>query len=200
MNELDRSLFLMANGSPASSGMVVALAVVLARYVVLLVPLHMALVWVGGSRSMRFVALAGLLALVTALAVNQALGLVVYRPRPFLVGLGTALIEHRDSSSLPSNHATIFFAYAAALALFSRWGLATTFGGIGLLVAWSRVFLGIHYPLDMAAAAATSAASAFAATWIMARSGTRLLLLAESLYEPALARASQGRARFRAGR
>ena len=43
---------------------------------------------------MRTVALASVLALVTACAVNQVIGLVAYVPRPFVIGLGHTLIEH----------------------------------------------------------------------------------------------------------
>ena len=71
---------------------------------------------------------------------NQVIGLVAYVPRPFVTGLGHTLIEHRPSSSFPSDHATVFFAYAAVLALFGRRGLALSVA-CGLLVAWSRIFL-----------------------------------------------------------
>ena len=186
MNEFNRALFLALNGSPDSSRLLVLFAIVAAKYVIALVPLHLVLVWIGGDRKMRFVALSGLLALVIAILVNQAIGLVAYQPRPFMIGLGNQLIEHRDSSSMPSNHATIFFAYGVTLLLFRLRGLGIATILVGLVVAWSRIFLGIHFPLDMIAAAVTSTASAFAAVWLMARYGTPLLGLAEGVYAPIL--------------
>jgi undecaprenyl-diphosphatase len=130
---------------------------------------------------MRFVGVTAFLALVIAIGINQAIGYVAFTPRPFVVGLGTQLIEHRDSSSLPSNHATIFFTYAAVLLLLSKRALGLVFGLLGLLVAWSRIYLGIHYPIDMGAAALTSLVAALAATWLMARFGPPLLSRLEAI-------------------
>ncbi|TQS23784.1 phosphatase PAP2 family protein [Microbispora sp. KK1-11] len=52
--------------------------------------------------------------------------------------------------SLPSNHAT--FAAAAAVALVALWrGMAVVAPVLALLEAFSRVFVGVHYPHDVAA-------------------------------------------------
>lgn len=187
MNDLNRALFLALNGNPDSAKAVVAFAIFAAKYLILLVPVHLVLVWIGGDRKMRFIALTSVTAIVIALAINQAIGLVAYSPRPFIVGLGNQLIEHRDSSSMPSNHATFFFAYAATLLIFRAIGLGLAALLLGLLVAWSRIYLGIHYPGDMLGAAVTSTAAAFAAVWLMARHGTRVLTATEGLYSRTMA-------------
>src|ERR671927_1677237 len=90
-------------------------------------------------------------------------------PRPFLIGLGHTLIDHRPSSSFPSNHATIFLTYAATLALYGLGRLAATVTGLALLVAWSRIYLGVHFPFDMLGAAAVSAVAAFVSNQVMLR-------------------------------
>lgn len=179
MASLNHTLFLTLNASSEPPWPVVAFAVFAAKYLVLLVPLHIGLVWLTGSRDMRAVALTGAVALALALGINQVIGLVVYTPRPFLIGLGHTLIDHRPSSSFPSNHATVFLAYGAALALCGARGLALVVAGLGLLVAWSRVYLGIHFPLDMAGAAVVSVSGAFISVQGMRRWGGRILDLAE---------------------
>lgn len=187
MNDLNRALFLALNGSPDSAKAVVLFAIFAAKYLILLVPLHLVLVWIGGDRKMRFVALTSVTAIVIALAINQVIGFVAFSPRPFAIGLGNQLIEHRDSSSMPSNHATLFFAYAATLLIFRAIGLGLAALVVGLIVAWSRIYLGIHYPGDMLGAAVTSTAAAFAAVWLMARSGTRVLTATEGVYHRTIA-------------
>jgi undecaprenyl-diphosphatase len=187
LNDLNHALFLALNGGPDSSKAAVAIAIFAAKYLILLVPLHLVLVWIGGDRKMRFIAVTGVTALLLALAINQGIGLVAYSPRPFIIGLGHQLIEHRDSSSMPSNHATIFFAYAATLLIFRATGLGVTAALLGLCVAWSRIYLGIHYPADMLGAAISSTAAAFAAVWLMARYGTRVLATIERVYTRTLA-------------
>lgn len=167
MDGLNRALFLLLNAGAEPSAPVVLFAIFAAKALIALVPLHMALVWFGGTRSMRFVVLTGALALVVALGVNLLIGLVVYTPRPFLIGLGRTLIDHRPSASFPSNHATMFFAWAATLALCGLSRLAVAFTGLGLLVAWSRIYLGVHFPLDMAGAALVSVLSAVLTLQVM---------------------------------
>ena len=187
MNDLNRALFLALNGTPDSAKGLVLVATFAAKYLILIVPLHLVLVWLGGDRKMRFIALTSVTAIVIALAINQAIGLIAYSPRPFVIGLGTRLIEHRDSSSMPSNHATFFVAYAATLLIFRAVGLGFAAALLALVVAWSRIYLGIHYPSDMLGAAVTSTAAAFAAVWLMAHYGSGVLSASERIYDRAIA-------------
>ena len=81
-----------------------------------------------------------------------------YNPRPFVLGLGRMLIEHDATTSFPSFHAT--FLFSLALPLFMQRGARGTAFAIvllGLGIAWARIFVGVHYPLDMAGAFITAA-------------------------------------------
>jgi undecaprenyl-diphosphatase len=195
LDSLNHSLFLALNAGEAPWSAVVFVAIVAAKALIFLVPLHLILIWVGGERTVRFVALSALLALVIALAVNGLVGAVAYSPRPFVIGLGHTLIDHRPNSSFPSNHATVFFAYAASLAIYGRRTLAAWFAGIGLVVAWSRIYLGIHYPGDMLGAAMVSAVAAVLSASIMMRFGPMLLERSEGLYTKLTGRLSRLRSR-----
>jgi len=181
MAGLNHALFLLLNAGAQPPAPVVLFAMLAAKVLIALVPLHIALIWFCGSRVMRFVALMGVLALLAALGVSALLGLLIHTPRPFLLGLGHTLIDHRPSASFPSNHATVFFAWTATLAFCGLGRLAITFGGLGLLVAWSRVYLGVHFPLDMAGAAVVSIFGAALALQIMLRRGAFILAVAERL-------------------
>lgn len=73
--------------------------------------------------------------------------------RPFQSHLVHQLIPHDPGIALPSDHATAAFAMAFGVyAFLSRpWGIAL--GVAALAVGFSRVWAGVHYPGDIAAAA-----------------------------------------------
>jgi undecaprenyl-diphosphatase len=74
-------------------------------------------------------------------------------PRPFMDrGDVVLLIHHAADSSFPSDHASAAFAFAAGLGLYRpRFGIALLL--LACLVAVGRVFVGVHYPGDVAGGA-----------------------------------------------
>jgi membrane-associated phospholipid phosphatase len=110
------------------------------------------------------------------LAIGLVLGLVQRRPAVFLrVAIADALAElvsgllkaaiprarpHDHplvavphSHSFPSGHATVSFACATVLAAASP-ALRVPFYVLAAAIAWSRVYNGVHWPLDVLAGAA----------------------------------------------
>jgi undecaprenyl-diphosphatase len=88
---------------------------------------------------------------VAALGVSEALKAAVTQDRPCRTVPGlTALVECPPLGdwSLPSNHATLAAALAAAVVLLAPawWPAAVS---VGLLAGASRVALGVHYPHDV---------------------------------------------------
>jgi undecaprenyl-diphosphatase len=91
-------------------------------------------------------------ATVLALLVNLAISGVYFRDRPFLVHSAHLLVPGPGDSSFPSNHATAAFAIATAVLLYNRrFGIVLM--ALAALIAVDRVFVGIHYPGDVAAGA-----------------------------------------------
>jgi membrane-associated phospholipid phosphatase len=90
-----------------------------------------------------------------AFVLNSVVKLVVRRRRPELPGL-PPLIETPTRLSFPSAHATTSF---AALRAFSALGVpAAPLGAFAVGLALSRLYLGVHYPSDVAAGAALGTA------------------------------------------
>jgi undecaprenyl-diphosphatase len=87
-------------------------------------------------------------------AANQAIGALWPHPRPFMIGLGHAWMPHAADSSFPSDHMTVFAGVGLTLLFDGAVGWAILALLVGASVAWARVFLGVHFPPDMAGAVA----------------------------------------------
>ena len=99
------------------------------------------------ARRERWLRAAG--AVLTAYLLNTALKIVVRRRRPHLEEL-PALISTPTSLSFPSAHASSSFAAARA---YSALMPAGPLYAAATAMALSRVYLGVHYPSDIAAGA-----------------------------------------------
>lgn len=92
-------------------------------------------------------------AILIAESVSGALKFAVERDRPPVSRpVPEPLLEAPTTYSFPSGHATVAFACAAVLALAVprlRWW----FFGLAALIAFSRVYVGVHYPGDVLAGA-----------------------------------------------
>jgi undecaprenyl-diphosphatase len=88
---------------------------------------------------------------------------VFERPRPFQeAGAAEPLLRATVGESLPSGHASTSFAGALVLAYLVRRAIPALFA-LAALIAFSRVYVGVHYPLDIAAGAALGLAVELAA-------------------------------------
>jgi undecaprenyl-diphosphatase len=188
MFKLDTELFLLLNAGPTPNAAVAWLAIVAAKFDILAIPVYLAMLWLPGSRRDRLTAIALVLGFAIALVLSSLIGMVAFRPRPFMLDLGHTLVHHRPNSSFPSNHGLAFAVWAAVLFMLRRRAVAWLAVALGVLVAWSRIYIGVHYPLDMVGAAILAIPAAMASLWIMDRYGESILAMLEHLQRSVLRR------------
>ncbi|HYS68374.1 MAG TPA: phosphatase PAP2 family protein [Paraburkholderia sp.] len=155
MNTLEtfnQALFLMINATPSAPAWQIDVARSIADYVIYLVPLTLVAMWLFGDGRQREAGIRACCVTLLALGLNQIIGLVWPHPRPFMIGIGHTFLEHAPDPSFPSDHGTIFASVALTLLLSGVKRYAFLIMLSGLAVAWARVFIGIHFPLDMAGA------------------------------------------------
>lgn len=104
-----------------------------------------------GDQSAVASALWAPLGMLLAIAVNQPLGNLVAEPRPYAALPNVLVLVHRTSDfSFPSDHAVMAGAVAAGVLLVHR-RLGLVALGAALLMAFTRVYVGAHYPGDVVA-------------------------------------------------
>jgi undecaprenyl-diphosphatase len=93
-----------------------------------------------------------------ALGTNQMLVAAVNEPRPYTMLPGILVLAHRGPDpSFPSDHAVMAGAVTAGLFLVNRrLGWVTAVAAV--LMAFARVYIGAHYPRDVAAGLIVGAA------------------------------------------
>lgn len=121
-----------------------------------------AAVWAGGAA-------------LVALLVGQLVGSPIDRARPYeAMPQVHVLIGRTTDFSFPSDHALVAGAVAAGL-LFAdrRWGIVACIAAV--LIAFARVYVGVHYPGDVVAGLLIGAVIAIAGGYLLVPALTRVV-------------------------
>jgi undecaprenyl-diphosphatase len=114
---------------------------------------------VARNRSVLPVA-AGALAAGLGWALAHMAKAVADRPRPYDTVAGAVLRQQpAHGTSFPSSHTAITLAVVIALVPFLARPIAIAGIGYAIGVGWSRIYLGVHYPLDVLGGAGIGAAA-----------------------------------------
>ncbi|WP_428946259.1 undecaprenyl-diphosphate phosphatase [Pantoea sp. FN060301] len=186
MEALNRTLFLWINATPTSPDWLIALATFIARDLILIGPLAILALWLWGAdhqlHAQRRLALKTAIALAYALTISWCLGNLFPHERPFVAGIGHQFLPHAPSESYPSNHGTIIFTFAIAFLCWHRVWSGALLMLIAATIAWSRIYLGVHWPIDMLGGLLVSILSCLFAQIAWHYCGRRLMDNCSALY------------------
>ncbi len=146
----DESLFRVLNDVPAALASVLTpLSPVPVSGGIVVVTVLAAVYVVARNRSILPVT-AGAVAAGAAWALANLAKAIADRPRPYQVVADAVLRQQpAHGTSFPSSHTAVTVAVVIALVPFLPRALAWVAIVYAVLVGWSRVYLGVHYPLDV---------------------------------------------------
>lgn len=145
---MDFRIFEIFNQFAGKSGILDSLMIGLAKYGVLLMAIPLLLIWFRSDEEGKKAALLSLLSMAVALLINQLIGHLHFRDRPFVFHDVNLLLDRSTDPSFPSDHTTFVFGIAWLL-LFQNRRIGALAIGLATLVGISRVFVGTHYPFDV---------------------------------------------------
>ncbi len=149
LSELNLSLFSWINASPEASNTSIHFAIFIANDLLYCMILLFAWFWLRGNYYTKKQILKAFIFTSIAILISQCISHVYYHPRPFVMEIGRTLIYHAPNGSFPSDHMLIFSSIAFSYLFSAQRKLGIFLLIMAWLVAWSRVYLGVHFPLDM---------------------------------------------------
>ncbi|MDN5543027.1 Undecaprenyl-diphosphatase [Acinetobacter sp. 8I-beige] len=149
LSELNLSLFSWINASPEATNTSIHFAIFIANDLLYCMILLFAWFWLRGNYDTKKQILKAFIFTSIAILISQCISHVYYHPRPFVMEVGRTLIYHAPNGSFPSDHMLIFSSIAFSYLFSAQRKVGAFLLIMAWLVAWSRVYLGVHFPLDM---------------------------------------------------
>lgn len=168
MSHLDYGIFQIINHLAVSERFLNPIMIFLAEKAEYLFFVGIIFYWFYPKSENRKMVVEAMLAACVALSINGEIGHFFYRDRPFVIHHVNWLIPHAKNASFPSDHATAAFVIATAIWIWKKhagWLWLVLASGIAL----SRVWTGVHYPLDVVAGMLIGAVVALAIHFLIHR-------------------------------
>lgn len=176
MNGIDASLTHWINAAAGRSGALDATMIAAATWGVPLLVVLVAVQWWRRSSDRvgdRHILVAAGLSFLLGLGINQLILLLVHRVRPYDMGVTHLIVAPSADPSFPSDHATAAVAIAVTFLFHGATRRGGAFLAAAVVIALSRVFIGIHYTGDVIGGAATALIAALVVRQAY-RPGTRI--------------------------
>ncbi len=166
---LNYQLFNYLNAPETASNLDIYIGIFIANDTLYILLLFLAMTWLLGTYQSKALALKAVLTTITALLIGYVISLGYHHPRPFMLDMGNTLITHAPTASFPSNHMLIFSSVALSYVFAKQLKFGLSLFAFALLVAWSRIYVGVHFPLDMLGAICVALMTNIMLQWIWNR-------------------------------
>jgi undecaprenyl-diphosphatase len=149
LESLNLEVFSILNVPEHASPLMQHFATFIAHDLVYIVVAIFALLWLRGNNVTKTHLIKAFVFTAIALLISEIASYILNTPRPLVIHVGQTLIAHEATGSFPSNHMTIFSSIAFAYYFSARRDIGKFLLAVAWLVAWSRVYVGVHFPIDM---------------------------------------------------
>jgi undecaprenyl-diphosphatase len=178
MNEY---LFRLINDLGKQHTFINPIFIFIAEYMVIFLALAVITFWFTRVKQNRIMIICGSITFVIAEIMGKLAGKIHSNNQPFAeLSNVNQLIEKAVDNSFPSDHTILFFSFCMTFWLF-RGGKGFLWILLAVLVGISRIWVGVHYPADIAVGAIISIISAFMVFRLVPKLGMTQKLL--GMYE-----------------
>ncbi|WP_164509326.1 phosphatase PAP2 family protein [Companilactobacillus jidongensis] len=150
---MDAFLFRSVNDLANKSGLLNALGVFTAQYTVYILALIMIGLWFVKRNDFKYrqmLSVSVISCLISELVGKLIAGNIYYHRQPFAVWQNVhQLIPKTVGNSFPSDHTIVFFSIMIIFFIYTKSKVRYLFTVMALIVGLSRIFVGVHYPVDV---------------------------------------------------
>lgn len=150
MEEFNKSIFFLINQFAGKFSSLDAFAIIFAEAMPYFLMLIMVYLWLSHDLAKRKSSFHAGLSVLLGMLISYVISFFYYSSRPFVDKLGTQLVEHAPDSSFPSDHTTFIFSISVMFLLNkSTRVIGAIVCPLSFTSGLSRVFVGVHFPLDI---------------------------------------------------
>ncbi|MDQ0493398.1 undecaprenyl-diphosphatase [Paenibacillus brasilensis] len=148
--------------------------------------LALILYWFSRNKLNRKMIVSAVVSTCLGMGISFIIGHLMYRDRPFVTHAVIQLIKHPANASFPSDHAIGAFALAVTFWLYGK-KFRLFWLAAALLISFSRIWAGVHYPSDIAVGALIGTLCAVSTRYLLLhfKRPQQLVNLCLELYEKA---------------
>lgn len=149
LEDLNLQLFHVLNAPLNATPLDIKFSIFMANDTLYLLFIGLICAWFLGRYTTKALVLKAIVTTIIALAIGYIVSLLYPHPRPFVIDAGQTLIPHAATASFPSNHMLIFSSIALSYLFAKQTKLGLVLFGLAIMVAWARIYVGVHFPFDM---------------------------------------------------